>query len=124
MTRTATVFGLLVTAVTLTACLDDSITGTRPLSFSLSVSPATAVVGDSVDFEYDATGTAIYGVVLAYGDGAADTIFAETSSEVQRAGVMRYAYDEAGTFEVVGSVVTSIGTRADTVQVEITDGSE
>lgn len=124
MIRKATIFGLLITTAATAACLDDSITGTRPLSFSLSVSPGTALVGDSVDFEYEATGTAIRGVVLAYGDGVADTIFAETSNEVERAGVLRYAYDAAGTFEVVGSVVTSIGTRADTVQVEITDGSE
>ena len=122
MIRKATFFGLLFTAAT-AACLDDSITGTRPLSFSLSVSPGTALVGDSVDFEYQATGTAIAGVIIAYGDGVADTIFAETSNEVERSGVTRYAYDAPGTFEVVGSVITSGGTRDDTVQVEITDGS-
>lgn len=123
MIRKATFFGLLLATGT-AACLDDSITGTRPLSFSLSVSPGTALVGDSVEFEYEATGTAIYGVVLAYGDGAADTVFAETSNEVERFGTLRYAYDAAGTFEVIGSVFTSIGSRADTVAVEITDGSE
>lgn len=123
MIRPVALVGLLLAAST-AACLDDSITGTRPLSFSLEVNPATAAVGDSIDFEYDASGTSIFGVVFFYGDGVSDTIFAQTSSEVERSGTIRYAYSAAGTFEVVGKVVTSIGERADTVNVEITGGSD
>lgn len=121
MIRTATLCGLVL-ASAMAACLDESITGTRPLSFSLTVSPSTALVGDSLTFDYDATGTAIYGVVFEYGDGVADTLFAQTSNEVERSGSIRYAYDTAGIFEVIGKVVTSIGTRADTVEVQITAG--
>jgi hypothetical protein len=123
MIRPVALTALLLAAST-AACLDDSITGTRPLTFTLEASPSTAIVGDSLDFTYQATGTSIGGVILDYGDGVADTVLAETFNEVERAGTLRYAYTVAGTFEVVGRVVTSIGTRADTVQVEITDGSE
>lgn len=123
MIRLAAVFGLLLAAAT-TACLDDSITGTRPLTFSLSVNSSTAEVGDTLTFSYEATGTGIFGVILTWGDGAVDTIQAESPNQVERREQVPYAYEMPGSFQVIGQVVTSVGTRGDTVQVEITEGTD
>ena len=116
----AVAFLLLTTA----ACLDDSITGARPLSFSLSAPVTTAQVGDSVTFEYAATGTGILGVVMDYGDGTLDSLDVAAQSGggniVEYSAQPRYAYTTAGTFEVVGQLVTTDGSLSDTVQVEIT----
>ena len=57
------------------ACLDDSITGTRTLTFSLSADPTSTTVGQTVTFRYEGTGTRIQGVVVDYGDGLVDSVF-------------------------------------------------
>lgn len=108
----------------MTACLDDSITGTRPLSFSLEADRATAEVGDSIVFTYDATGTSIFAVLLAYGDGTVDTLRTGSTNQVERRESVRHAYEIAGSYEVIGRVVTGIGQTADTVDVVINEGTE
>lgn len=123
MIRPVAVLGLLLAAAT-TACLDDSITGTRPLSFELEVDRSTAEVGDSVVFTYDATGTSIFAVILAYGDGVIDTLRTGSTNQVERRESVSYAYEIAGSFEVVGRVLTSIGETSDTVDVVINEGTE
>ncbi|MEX0837077.1 MAG: hypothetical protein WD101_02005 [Gemmatimonadota bacterium] len=123
MIRPVAVLGLLLAAAT-TACLDDSITGTRPLSFSLEVDRSTAEVGDSVVFTYDATGTSIFAVILAYGDGVVDTLPTGSSNQVERRESVGYAYETAGSYEVIGRVITSIGETADSVDVVINEGTE
>ena len=70
---TPTLFIALLIAVS--GCLDDSITGTRPLTFSFSASPTTASVGQTITFSYEGTGTLIQGVIVEYGDGAIDSVF-------------------------------------------------
>ncbi len=123
MIRPVAVLALLLAAAT-TACLDDSITGTRPLSFSLEVDRSTAEVGDSVVFTYDATGTSIFAVILNYGDGMVDTLRTGSTNQVERRESVGYAYETAGSYEVVGRVVTSIGETGDTVEVVINEGTE
>lgn len=123
MIRPVAVLGLLLAAAT-TACLDDSITGTRPLTFSLEVDRSTAEVGDSLVFTYDATGTSIFAVILNYGDGMIDTLRAQSTNQVERRESVGYVYETAGSYEVVGRVVTSIGETGDTVEVVINEGTE
>lgn len=122
MKKFLAVLALVVSGAT-TACLDDDITGTRPLSFDLSADPTSAEIGDSITFTYNATGTSIFGVLLSYGDGVMDTIVAETPNQVERTEEVRYAYEVTGSFEVIGRLETSDGGMSDTVTVEITDGS-
>lgn len=50
MKRPVTFFSLLLAAATLTACLDDDITGTRPLSFTMEAEAESAATGDSIYF--------------------------------------------------------------------------
>ena len=106
------------------ACLDDSITGARPLTFSLTVPEPTAQVGDSVTFEYEATGTGILGVIMNYGDGTVDSMDVVSASGggniVEYSDAPRYAYETSGTYEVIGRLETTDGSASDTVQVEIT----
>jgi len=122
MRRTAAALGLLLAGATV-ACLDDSITGTRPTSFSLTASVTAAAVGDSITFDFDATGTSIFGVLITYGDGAQDTLVARGPNTVVWAESFRHAYQTAGTYNVVGRMESAGGSRADTVQVLITGGS-
>ncbi len=103
-------------ALVLGACLDD-VTGVRPLTFSLEASPTTASVGDSVSFEYEATGTGLAIIFLDYGDATADTLTFDAPLEI--GGFLRHAYDSAGTYEVVGIAVANAGQARDTVNVTV-----
>ncbi|MDZ7778912.1 MAG: hypothetical protein U5R14_03105 [Gemmatimonadota bacterium] len=120
MKKLVALTALLSTGV-LAACLDDDITGTRALSFTLTADPASAEVGDSITFTYDASGTSILGVLLDYGDGVQDTIVAQTPNQVERIEEVKYAYEIAGSFEVVGRLETGDGGTSDTVSVEISE---
>ena len=121
MKRPVTAFAIILAAVTAAACLDNSITGTRPLSFSLTSNVATTNVGDSLTFTFAATGTSIFGVLLSYGDGVVDTLVAESSSTVEWTQQVRRAYEVPGDFNVIGRLETAVGTRSDTVAVTITE---
>jgi hypothetical protein len=120
MKRPLLALGLFVSVGIAAGCLDDSITGTRPLTFTLTANTTTAVAGDSITFTFDATGTSLFGVVLSYGDGMADTVLAQTPNIVEWTEEMRYAYTTEGSFRVVGRVESAAGNRADTVDVVIT----
>lgn len=121
MKRPVTAFAVILASVTAVACLDNSITGTRPLSFTLTSDAATSTVGDSLTFTFAATGTSIFGVVLNYGDGTMDTIPAESPNTVEWTQQVRRAFEVPGEFNVVGRLETGVGSRSDTVAVTITD---
>lgn len=118
MKRPVTAFALLLAAATV-ACLDNDITGTRPLSFSLTSDVGTATVGDSITFTFAAEGTSIFGVLLDYGDGVVDTLVTESSSTVEWTQAVRHAYEVPGAFDVVGRLETAVGSRTDTVAVAV-----
>jgi hypothetical protein len=118
MKRPVTAFALLLAAATV-ACLDNDITGTRPLSFSLTSDVASATVGDSITFSFSATGTSIFGVLLFYGDGVVDTLATESPNTVEWTQAIKHAYEVPGDFAVIGRLETSVGTRTDTVAVVI-----
>ncbi len=120
MKRPVTAFAVILAAVTAAACLDNSITGTRPLSFTLTSNVATTTVGDSITFTFVATGTSIFGVVMNYGDGTIDTLATESPSTVEWTQQVRRAFEDTGEFNVVGRLQTGIGSRSDTVAVTIT----
>ena len=52
-----------------TGCLDDSVTGTRPLSLTLSADVTTATVGQTVTVSFEATGTGLAEVSIDFRDG-------------------------------------------------------
>lgn len=121
MKRPVTAFAVILASVTAVACLDNSITGTRPLSFTLTSNVATSNVGDSITFTFTATGTSIFGVLMDYGDGTLDTLPAESASTVEWTQQVRRAFEIPGNFNVVGRLETGVGSRSDTVAVTITD---
>jgi hypothetical protein len=101
-----TILGL--SAGLVVGCLDDSITGSRPLTFQLTSDLTEAIVGQTITFNYETTGTAIQGIILEYGDGVVDTSFVGGSA-VQASGYLEHAYDVIGTFVVEGRVETATG---------------
>ncbi|MCH2464935.1 MAG: hypothetical protein MK237_03405 [Gemmatimonadetes bacterium] len=46
-------------------CLDNNITGTKPLTLTLTAE----LVGDPIQFGYGATGTGLTAIDVTYGDG-------------------------------------------------------
>lgn len=109
---------LTATAVVLGACLDDSITGMRALTFDLSASTGTAVVGQEITFDYAATGTALRWVVVDYGDGLADTVFGG-NNVVESAGSLTHAYTLAGDFTVSGKAENFEGTESHEIEIAV-----
>lgn len=119
MKRPVTAFTLFLIVAMSAACLDDDITGTRPLQFTLSASPLTANVGDSIEVTFEATGTQLRGVLLAYGDGVVDTFPTDLAGTVEFARTERHAYSQPGTFQIIGQVESGFGIRGDTTDVTI-----
>lgn len=117
--RTRANAGALIAAVlATTACLDDSITGTRPLTFSLTASTQSADVGQEITFNYEATGTALHWVVVDYGDNMADTVLAN-SNVVEAAGTLTHSYALAGDFLVSGKAENFTGIETQEIAIEI-----
>lgn len=109
---------LTATAVVLGACLDDSITGMRSLTFDLTASTATAVVGQEITFDYEATGTALHWVVVDYGDGLADTVFGG-NNVVESAGTLTHAYSLSGDFVVSGKAENFEGIERHEIEIAV-----
>jgi len=100
------------------ACLDDSITGSRPLSLSFTANPTSSSVGQTVTFRYAATGPRIQGVIMEYGDGSVDSVFTP-GTVVEVEGVLEHEYEIAGTFQVVGRLETAQTFLAETVTIQV-----
>ena len=100
------------------ACLDDSITGTRTLTFSLSADPTSTTVGQTVTFRYEGTGTRIQGVVVDYGDGSVDSVFTP-GTVVEVGGDFVHEYGASGTFQAVGRLETVQAFLSDTVTIQV-----
>jgi len=113
---TPTLFVALLLAAS--GCLDDNITGTRPLTFSFSASPTTTSVGQTITFSYEGTGTLIQGVIVEYGDGAIDSVFTP-GTVVEVAGVLDHKYETTGTFQALGRLETAETFLSETVTIQI-----
>lgn len=109
------VTGAILLGVT-TGCLDE-VTGTRPLSMTMSVDAATPAVGDTVTFSFQVTGTGLSAVNIDFGDGETDahTYF----GSVEAAGFSTHAYAAAGSYVVRGEVIAAAGSTTDSVTVTV-----
>lgn len=110
----------LVTFATLSACSDTEVTGSNPLTIELTATPETALVGDSIEFMYSATGALLTGTILDFGDGRVDSIPAFGAQS--QGGRVKHAYAAAGMYVVIARVEDSIeGALTDQVTVGISD---
>lgn len=91
------------------ACLDDSITGVRPLTMTIALAVDSALVNESVLATYSATGTGMAGVIVNWGDGVVDTL-ALSGTAVEVTGPADHIYTVAGTYDVEGTVRAQNGT--------------
>ncbi len=100
-----------------TACLDDSITGTRPLSFSFTADVTTPMVGQDVTFSFAATGTGLSRVAIDFGDGVVDTT--TYVGPIEATGQAIHAYGSTGIFVVRGEAVANAGVASDEINVTV-----
>jgi len=118
MTRSG-VAAVVLAALVAWGCSDITVTGAKPLTFTLDADRTSAPTGVEIEFRFEATGSYLNGVILQYGDGAGDSIpmnGAQTAS-----GHRRHAYDAAGQYQVIGVLEdASEGMRSDTLLVDIT----
>ena len=110
---------LILAAVAVGAgCLDDSITGTRPLDVEVSVSPSSALVGETVQATFLATGTGLQGVILDWGDGVVDSL-ALSGTAVQAGRDLDHAYSAVGSYTISARAEDQTGARTATTSVQI-----
>lgn len=113
-------FALLALAfgTALSACLDDSITGTRPLSMVITVDQPTALVDSTVTARYEATGTGLLGVIINWGDGVVDSL-ALSGTVVTISGPADHVYTAAGSYDIVGTVQAQNGIQTSQTSIQI-----
>ena len=113
--------GAVAAAMTLalagTACLDDSVTGTRPLTMTLEASATTIDAGQSVTFTYDASGQGITLVTFDYSDGVVDSL--TFSGPVEVGGTVSHVFTTAATYAVTATVSAIQGTEEDNVVITV-----
>lgn len=98
------------------ACLDD-ISGTRPLSFSMTANVSTVTVGQTVTFSYLATGTGLRRVILDYGDGVVDTATYPLPLELTDQAF--HSFDVTGTFTVRGEAQANAGNASQELTITV-----
>ena len=76
----------------------------------LSADRTRAGVDEQITFRYDAQGRHLQGIVIAYGDGQADSIL--TYSAQTAGGNRVHRYQEPGTFAVRAEAIDASGERA------------
>ena len=118
MRRTILFAGLLVVGAVAEGCLDDSITGQRPVTISIAAAPEAAAVGDPVTVTYSATGTGLISVTVDWGDGMIDTV-SLGGQPVEAAGGVEHTYSEAGSYTITGTANASNGTASSQTTVQI-----
>jgi len=108
---------VLVALVATAACLNNDVTGTRPLEMTLTSSSPTVTVGDSIGFDWGATGTGLVLFVLDYGDSSADTL--TFSGPIAIGGLLWHTYVTPGAYTAVGRVTGVNGSVSDSVAVTV-----
>lgn len=101
------------------ACSSSSVEIGKPLAIELTVDRSIGVAAaDTFTFRYEATGQNLLGVVLAFGDGQADSVAAQGATS---AGAIRsHVYEFPGTYAAYARAIESFGeAMADTVVVEV-----
>lgn len=108
-------------AAALAACSNVTFSGGGPLSIKLITDRTTAKVGQNVAFDFDASGSVLDGVVVAYGDGVADTLFA--SGAMSAHGQFLHPYTAVGTYTAVATVYDAVqGQDSAKVAIQVTGG--
>lgn len=108
---------LLAGLVSAASCLNESVTGVRALSFSMTADPTTVAVGEEVTFRIEGTGTNIVAAIVDFGDGTADTLTYPAAVAVVDQTL--HAYDEVGAYTAVGTLVAQNGDDSDEVAVTV-----
>ena len=98
----------LATGLLVAGCLDDSITGTRPLTMAITVEPESAAVAEIVTTRYSATGTGLIGIIVDWGDGVVDSV-SLSGVAVSASGPVEHQYTAEGTYEIVGTAEAQNG---------------
>ena len=105
--------------VVLASCIGGGTSLSRDLTMSVSASTTTAAVGIDVDFRFEATGPALVGVFVDFGDGLADSLTFDGVNSL--GGVFTHAFLTEGNFLVEGIVVDALdGRLSDTLFIDIT----
>jgi PKD repeat protein len=86
------------------ACETGDVAEPTPLTITLTAEPSTTVVGEDVTFRFQATGTNLTSITLDFGDGTTHAI--GTSGARTASGSALHAYNEAGEYEVVATVLS------------------
>ena len=118
MRRTTFFASLLALATFAAGCLDDSITGTRPVTLSITAESETAAVGELVTVTYSATGTGLASVTMDWGDGTIDTI-SLGALYVEADGTAEHTYSDAGSYDITGTANAQNGTASSKITIEI-----
>ena len=118
MRRTTFLAGLLAVGTVAAGCLDDSITGTRPVTISIAAPSETAAVGQPITVTYSATGTGLIEVIVAWGDGAMSMV-ALGGLPVEAAGSVEHTYSDPGSYAIKGTASAQNGTASSEITVEI-----
>ena len=113
----AALAGVILTVVA-GACLDDSITGTRPFTFSINATPTTVLVSEDVTFRYEATGTDLRIIWFDYGDGTADTVLLGFTI-LEADGTLTHAFETTGSFSVLGRVRAQAGLDSARITIQV-----
>ena len=112
-------WGIVMTLALAVACSSSSVSGLRELAISITATPTTAAVNTPVQFRYDAMGAQLSGIVVAYGDGVADSV--ATFGASTAGGQLTHTYSAPGMFQVEATVIAGNGNRAsNSTSVEIT----
>jgi hypothetical protein len=91
-----------------------------PLSLSLEVDRATALVGEEFEFTYGAEGDNLVGLALDFGDGAVDSI--PLYGARTAAGFRAHSYGAPGTFVVTAELTAPPqGFRTASVSVTVSE---
>ncbi len=118
MKRIVGLFSLVVACWVTVGCLDDSITGTRPLFLSVTATPVAAAVDVPITFSYSAEGTRLLRVILNYGDGVVDTV-TFPGVPVAVAGETFHSYSVSGSFTTRATIEAMNGVFSSEATVQI-----
>ncbi len=110
---------LVMTLALALACRSSTVSGGGDLAITITATPTSAAVDTPIEFQFAAAGPSLSGIVLAYGDGASDSIAALGATTA--GGRRTHTYTAPGTFQVVATVIASnTDRRSDSISVEIT----
>ncbi|MEK9501121.1 PKD domain-containing protein [Gaopeijia maritima] len=118
MTRLRIAAVIFAMAAVATGCLDDSITGERPISIDLDITPESPMVDENVRAVFSATGTGLRGVLVDWGDGVVDSL-ALSGLVVEAQSYMDHIYTTAGEYPVTARVEDQTSSQSATTTVVV-----